>query len=86
MPKCLTHKQVEENFIKELQEMCQKHSITITSESDININILPIYNKQTGLYESYGATFVLNQKILNVRQESKKEFLTDTKNFPKHTR
>lgn len=86
MPKCLTHKQVEENFIKDLQELCQKHNITIASEYDIKVDIEPVYNNETNLYESYGATFTLNPQKLNTRKKQKQEYLTDTKNFPKHTR
>lgn len=86
MPKCKTHKKVQEEFMNELRDMCEKHNISISSDSDIIVEVAPIYNTSTNLYESYGAIFVLNQNDLKHTKTLKEACLTDTANFPKHTR
>jgi hypothetical protein len=57
MPKCKTHKAVEAQFLEDLQALCELHHIQISSESPINIDVAPVYNTESGLYESYGAEF-----------------------------
>ena len=57
MPKCLTHEQVKNRFIDDLRALCVKHQVYMHADAPITVHIEPVYNKDTGLYEEYGADF-----------------------------
>jgi len=61
MPKCLNHEQVAKRFINDLLALCEKHEVTMVSETLIDVHIEAVYNKESGLYEEYGADFTLGR-------------------------
>ena len=81
----MTHKQVTERFKLDLAELCERHNILITSESDIQVEIDPVYITKSGLYTEYGAEFSIGRRF---DKESASEIRANiTKSdWPTHTR
>lgn len=84
---CLTHKQVETRFMRDLEDLCIKHNINIYSAADIVVEILPVYNSATNLYEEYGASFSLGNEFPNMDEtDISAGTKINTNDFPQHQR
>lgn len=59
----LTHQQVSSRFKSDLTGLCKKHNIQITSDSDIFVQIEPVYDKTSNLYLEFGAEFSLGKSF-----------------------
>ena len=91
--RCLTHKQVEARFRADLMALCMKHNVSITSESDIMVEIQPVYDRDTNLYCEYGADFSLGKAFTPMTVSIMLDDGLPTtgcvirpSDFPKHTR
>jgi len=63
MPRCLTHKEVQDRFVADLRALCMKHDVVMTAGTQINVSIKPVYDPNTNLYREYGADFSIGTQF-----------------------
>ena len=81
----LTHKQVTNRFKLDLAELCAKHNIIITSESDIQVEIEPVYITERGIYTEFGADFSIGKRFDKTSADSIKAKIAQS-DWSTHTR
>ena len=81
----MTHKQVTERFKLDLAALCEKHNILITSDSNIHVEIDPVYITERGIYTEFGAEFDIGTRF---DKDAAKEIRAkiEKTDWPSHTR
>ena len=81
----LTHEQVANRFKLELAELCKQYNITIISDSDILVEVEPVYDKSRDVYTEFGAEFNIGKRFDRHTADKIKESI-EKEVWPSHTR